>query len=444
MDHSCSQIEVKRSDFPKDFIFGAGTSAYQVEGAWNADGKGRSNWDHFTLHTPGGTADGSNGCVALDQYNMFKDDVDLMKKLGLDSYRFSIAWSRILPGGKLCGGVSKEGIKYYNDLIDVLLAQGDSGIEPYIVAHHLILAHAHAVNIYRKKYQEHQGGKIGMSNVSVWFYPFDPKTPEDVEAASRAVDFMLGWFVAPVIKGDYPPSMRKNVGVRLPKFKQNEVTLVKDSCDFLGINYYTTYYAKNQPKKTGVLPNYDNDLQVEYLFDRGGVPIGPQPGSAWLYVVPDGIYHVTRYIKETYNNPEIYITENGVNEINDKTVTISKARIDETRIKYHRDHLAKLRDARNIGVRVKGYFIWSLLDNFEWAEGYTIRFGIFYADYVNGRLTRFPKDSAVWWMNFLNKTKSPWNKLPWKPIFSGKLQDEKTEQEEEQHGSVKRPRCKDA
>ncbi|CAA3012392.1 beta-glucosidase 12-like, partial [Olea europaea subsp. europaea] len=474
---------VKCSSFPKDFIFGATTSAYQIEGAWNVDGKGRSIWDYMTLHEPDSIADGSNGCIALDHYNRFK--VNVLSYLTFHRTRFSISWPRILPGGRLCGGVSKEGIKYYNDLIDALL---EEGIEPcatlfhwdvpqcledqyggfldhQIVEHFCEFAEIcfwefgdrvkrwitlnepwsfsycgyvggrfppRRVDIYRKHYKKHQGDTIGMTNVSTWFYPLR-NTPKDAEAASRAVDFMLGWFVAPVITGDYPPSMRENAGERLPIFKPDEVKLVRGSCDFLGINYYTTYYAKNVPKSTSSPPHYDNDRHVENRTHRNGVPIGPRGGSMWLYIVPEGIFHLMLHIKEKYNNPEIFITENGVDEVNDKTITISKARVDEIRIKYHRDHLAFLKKAMEHGVRVKGYFIWSFLDNFEWTQGYNVRFGIFYVDFENGRLTRFPKSSAVWWMNFLNKPKSPWNKLPWK------LQDVKTE--EEHQSPVKRLRC---
>ncbi|CAA2938173.1 beta-glucosidase-like [Olea europaea subsp. europaea] len=407
---------VKRSDFPKDFVFGAATSAYQVEGAWNVQGKGRSNWDVFTMSDPAGIDDGSNGCTAIDQYNLFKDDVDLMKKVGLDSYRLSIAWTRILPGGRICKGICKEGIKYYNDLIDTLLAagiepcvtlfhwdvpecleleyqgflsdrilpdfcefaevcfwnfgdrvkrwitlnepwsftvqgyvygnfppnrgatanqdpgiislinfpihrsrsgtpiptkDGNPGTEPYIVAHNLILAHANAVDIYRKKYQATQGGKIGMTNVAAWYEPYSDKK-ENIEASSRALQFMLGWFVEPMITGEYPPAMRKN------------------------------------------------------------------GGSDWLYIVPWGIFNLMSYAKETYHDPIIYITENVRNIL--------------------------LSNIKN--VRVKGYYAWSLFDNFEWCEGYTVRFGIFLVDFENGRLTRFPKNSALWWMQFLDKKQS--------------------------------------
>ncbi|XP_022893288.1 beta-glucosidase-like isoform X2 [Olea europaea var. sylvestris] len=533
-----SEIVVKRSGFPKDFIFGAATSEYQVKGARNADGKGNNS-----------SADGKNGSVALDQYHMFKEDACLMKKVGLNSFNFSISWSRILPGGKLSGGISKEGIKYYNDLIDALSAQGiepwatlfhwdvpqdlekeyhgfldrqivdhfrdfaeicfwefgdrvkrwitlnepwtfcyygyvmgnfsprnetsteqqtksmeqlmrssilhytcamtipqftppkkdqagktdssegdpigdldamaqkllhhtssngNPGTNPYTVAHNLILAHAHAANIYRKYYQEHQRGKIGMANVSTWFYPLRDNSQDDKDAASRALDFMLGWFVAPVIFGNYPPSMKNHIrGGRLSRFNPDEVVLVKGSCDFLGINYYTSYYVKNISGNISQ-HHYDNDLHVEYHTQQNENP--QRVGWPSLYIVPEGIYHLMLQMKRSYHNnynnfknPEIIITANGLDEVNNKDLDISKAHIDETRIEYHRDHLECLKRAIDHGVCVKGYFIRSLLDNFEWAQRYNVRSGIFYVSDPNGCLTKFPKRSAMWWRNFLKK-----------------------------------------
>ncbi|KAL2503226.1 Beta-glucosidase 17 [Forsythia ovata] len=521
-----TQAKIKRSDFPEDFVWGSATSAYQVEGAWATGGKGLSNWDIFSMRTPVKINGGTNGCVAIDQYHLWKEDVALIKKMGLDSYRFSIAWSRLLPGGRLNAGINKEGIKYYNDLIDLLLAEGiepcvtifhwdlpqcledeyggflsdrivadfveyaelcfwefgdrvkkwltlnepfnvafqgyalgtmppgrgatsaepkkstphhrcrsgapfeissegNPGTEPYIVAHHLILSHAAAVDIYRKRYQTHQGGKIGMTNISNWYEPLTDTTA-DKEAVIRAVDFTLGWFVAPMVTGDYPPIMRKLVGDRLPIFSPEETKLVKGSYDFLAIQYYTTYYAANSPNKPGTKPSYVTDSEVEQPTERDGMPIGPQAGSPWLFIVPHGIYKLLVHVKKTYNNPIIYITENGVDEVNDTTKTIAEARIDETRIKYHQDHLYYVKKAMNEGVDVKGYYLWSLFDNFEWAEGYNVRFGIFYVDFVNGHLTRYPKTSAIWFMNFLGK----------KPALL-KTQAEGNEQE---YGSVKRLR----
>ncbi|KAL2503267.1 Beta-glucosidase 17 [Forsythia ovata] len=522
--------DVKRADFPEDFVFGAATSAYQVEGAWNVAGKGLSNWDVFTQCDPGKIADGSNGCTAINQYNFFKDDVALLKKLGLQSYRFSIAWTRILPGGRLSSGLCKAGIKYYNDLIDALLVEGiepcvtlfpwdvpecleleyqgflsrrivqdfcefvevcfwefgdrvkrwitlnepwsftlqgftlglfppsrgatalhlgnalknfplhrtkpgprpistagNPGTEPYIVAHNLILAHAHAVDIYRKRYQTIQGGQIGMTNVSTWCEPLTD-TEVDKEAASRAIDFMLGWFVAPIVTGDYPESMRENVGERLPEFTEEEEKLVKESYDFLGINYYTAHYTSNLPLQPGQPHNYQTDQRIKFSTERNGMPIGPPAGSEWLLIVPWGIYKLVTYVKNTYGDPIIYITENGVCEKNDKTLNVQKSLYDVTRIRYHNDHLLYLKKAMDKGVRVKGYYIWSLFDNYEWSEGYTVRFGIFFIDFVNGSLTRFPKRSAIWWMNFLAQ----------KPVIPLKKQAKATDQNGQ--GSVKRLR----
>ncbi|XP_022883060.1 beta-glucosidase-like [Olea europaea var. sylvestris] len=497
---------VKRTDFPQDFVFGSATSAYQVEGAWNVRGKGRSSWDVFSLSNPAGIEDGSNGCTAIDQYNMFKDDVDLMKKVGLNSYRFSISWTRILPAGRISKGISQKGIGHYNDLIDALLAagiepcvtlfhwdvpecleleyqgflsdrilqdfcefaevcfwsfgdrvkrwitlnepwafsvqgyvygrfppnrgatatqdasvmslinfpihrstsgtliltsEGNPGTEPYIVAHNLILAHANAVDIYRKRYQEAQGGQIGMTNVSIWYESLTD-ADEDKDAASRALQFTLGWFLEPLVNGAYPPAMQANVKDRLPKFTDDQKLLVKGSYDFLGINYYTANYAMNYVINGP--PNYVTDQQVKFSIDRNGEKIGKKAGSDWLYIVPWGIYNVMQYAKETYNDPIIYITENGMDEKNDRSKNITSYLVDNGRINYHNDHLWNLKEAmNNLGVRLKGYYIWSLFDNFEWAAGYTSRFGIFAVDFENGHLTRFPKHSALWWMKLLNK-----------------------------------------
>ncbi|XP_022888452.1 beta-glucosidase-like [Olea europaea var. sylvestris] len=496
--------KIHRSDFPKDFIFGSATSAYQVEGAWNEDGKGESNWDRFTSDNPEKIQDQGNGRLAINHYHQWKEDVALIKKVGFDSYRFSIAWTRILPGGRLSAGVNREGVNYYNSLINLLVAEGitpcatifhwdvpqcleeeyggflspqivedfsdfaeicfwefgdrvklwitlnepwsfavsgyalgifapgrgptqdenvtiavhrhrcnvqdtnicgegNPGTEPYIVAHHLILAHAVAVDIYRKIFQKLQGGKIGVTNVTAWYEPFN-NTTADKEAASRAVDFALGWFVAPVVTGDYPPVMRRLLRDRLPKFTQEQVTLVKGSYDFLGINYYTTHYATNAPKAPGAKPSYNNDHEVQTSTARNGMPIGEQAGSSWLYIVPEGLYKLLVHLKERYNNPNIYITENGVDELNNRT-TVAQARFDDMRVRSHHDHLLQIKKALDHGVRVKAYYLWSMFDNFEWADGYTVRFGIIHVDFENNQLKRFPKSSALWWMEFLNVMK---------------------------------------
>ncbi|CAI9760951.1 unnamed protein product [Fraxinus pennsylvanica] len=158
--------------------------------------------------------------------------------------------------------------------------------------------------------------------------------------------------------------------------------------------------------------------------ERDGIPIGPKGGSNWLSIVPNGIYKLLVHVKKSYNSPTIYITENGVDEVNDTSLTLSEARFDELRIKYHQDHLSYIKQAMEEGVDVKAYYIWSMFDTFEWAAGYSVRFGLFYVDFVNGNLTRFPKTSAIWLMNFLNKKR-----------FTLKRQAPKNEEE---HGSVKK------
>ncbi|KAK4493533.1 hypothetical protein RD792_018112 [Penstemon davidsonii] len=254
---------IRRDSFDKDLLFGSATAAFQVEGAAKEGGKGPSIWDHWTLNQPDKVLDGSNGDVAVDQYHKYKEDVASMKTVGLEAYRFSISWPRVLPGGRINAGINREGIQYYSDLIDELLAngiepyatlfhwdlpnaleleyggflsdkicnfgyvagtfppgrglsgeeqrnsryevcgykgggtqqicsQGDAGTEPYLAAHNMILAHANAVNSYRKLFQENQGGKIGITNNCHFFEPFHD-TDEDRDACIRALDWMLGW-----------------------------------------------------------------------------------------------------------------------------------------------------------------------------------------------------------------------------------------------------------
>nr|AES93119.1 putative strictosidine beta-D-glucosidase [Camptotheca acuminata] len=502
--HNPSSIH--RRDFPPDFIFGAASAAYQYEGAANEYGRGPSIWDFWTQRHPGKMVDCSNGNVAIDSYHRFKEDVKIMKKIGLDAYRFSISWSRLLPSGKLSGGVNKEGVNFYNDFIDELVANGiepfvtlfhwdlpqaleneyggflspriiadyvdfaelcfwefgdrvknwatcnepwtytvsgyvlgnfppgrgpssretmrslpalcrrsilhthictdgNPATEPYRVAHHLLLSHAAAVEKYRTKYQTCQRGKIGIVLNVTWLEPFSEWCPNDRKAAERGLDFKLGWFLEPVINGDYPQSMQNLVKQRLPKFSEEESKLLKGSFDFIGINYYTSNYAKDAPQagSDGKL-SYNTDSKVEITHERKkDVPIGPLGGSNWVYLYPEGIYRLLDWMRKKYNNPLVYITENGVDDKNDTKLTLSEARHDETRRDYHEKHLRFLHYATHEGANVKGYFAWSFMDNFEWSEGYSVRFGMIYIDYKND-LARYPKDSAIWYKNFLTKT----------------------------------------
>ncbi|KAF8396085.1 hypothetical protein HHK36_017697 [Tetracentron sinense] len=477
---------LNRSSFPAGFIFGTASSSYQYEGAAKEGGKGPSIWDTYTHRYPGKIKDGSNGDVAVDSYHRYKEDVGIMKEMGLDAYRFSISWSRLLPDGKLSGGVNKAGIRYYNNLINELLSNGlqpfvtifhwdlpqaledkyggflspyivddfqdyaelcyrefgdrvkhwitlnepwsysfggygvgflapgrcsqwvsgsctggDSSTEPYVVAHHLLLAHASAVKVYKEKYQASQKGKIGITIVSHWMVPYSHGKPNN-NAAKRALDFMLGWFMDPLTVGDYPPSMRLHVGKRLPKFSKQQSMMVKGSFDFLGLNYYTANYAANVPVSNSVNVSYMTDAHINLTTERNGTSIGPKAASDWLFVYPRGIRDLLLYTKRKYNNPVIYITENGIDELNDGKLSLKEALKDNMRIDYYHRHLSFLRRAIKDGVHVRGYFAWSLLDNFEWDSGYTVRFGINYVDYKDG-YKRYPKHSAIWFKKFLKK-----------------------------------------
>ncbi|XP_021867248.2 beta-glucosidase 40 isoform X1 [Spinacia oleracea] len=483
----CS-TNVSRKSFPEDFVFGTASSAYQYEGAVKEDGRGPCVWDTFA-HKFAKVIDFSNADVANDHYHRYLEDVKLMKDMGVDSYRFSISWTRIFPNGN--GKINQGGVDHYNNLINALLANGiqpyvtmyhwdtpqaledaykswvspqiirdfgayaetlyekfgdrvkhwitlnephtvasqgyDTGIfapgrcsillhlfcragnsatEPYIVAHHMLLAHATAVDIYRRKYQSIQHGSIGAALDVMWYEP-ETNNPEDIEAAQRAQDFQLGWFLDPLMFGDYPSSMRQRVGNRLPIFTARESALLKGSLDFVGINHYTTYYARNN--KTNIIGVLLNDAladsgTITSPFGRDGKPIGERANSIWLYIVPRGMRELMNYIKHKYGNPIVLITENGMDDGNNIFRSVEESLKDEKRIRYYSGYLENLAEAiKEDGCNVKGYFAWSLLDNWEWSAGYTSRFGLYYVDYNNNH-KRYPKNSVHWFKNFFNPT----------------------------------------
>nr|POE95412.1 beta-glucosidase 13 [Quercus suber] len=297
----------------------------QYEGATNEGGRGASIWDSFTQSYPDKIKDGKNGVLADDSYHRYKEDVSIMKDIGFDAYRFSISWDY----AELCYKEFGDRVKHWITLnepqtfttmgygngafapgrcskwLSPKCNEGDSATEPYLVAHHLILAHTAAVKVYKDKYQ----------------------STEDNDAASRALAFMYDWFMEP-LNSDGP-------------------------CEYQQPSYFT-------------------DSCINITDERNGIPIGPKAASQWLSIYPQGIQDILLYTKNKFNNPVIYITENGVDEINNGTISLE----DNMRIDYHSSHLSFVQSAIMNGVKVKGYFAWSLLDNFEWADGYTVRFGL--------------------------------------------------------------------
>ncbi|OAY44735.1 beta-glucosidase 16 isoform X3 [Manihot esculenta] len=273
---------------------------------------------------------------------------------------------------------------------------GDSSTEPYLAAHNQLLAHAAAVKVYRDKYQISQMGQIGITINSEWLLPMTDSI-SDLNAVARAISFEYDWFMEPLKSGSYPADMVAYVGKRLPQFSEDESLLVKGSFDFIGVNYYTSKYATNVPCKTENL-SYSTDSCVMRTPDRNGIPIGPRSGSEWLYVYPRGIHDLLLYTKNKFNDPVIYITENGVSELDDTDRIMLE---DDLRVDYFNNHLAFIKKAIMKGVKVKGYFGWSLLDNFEWDDGFAVRFGMVYVNYKDG-LERSLKKSAMWFKEFLH------------------------------------------
>ncbi|XP_029127123.1 beta-glucosidase 24 [Cajanus cajan] len=206
----------------------------------------------------------------------------------------------------------------------------------------------------------------------------------------------------PLTKGEYPKNMRALVGSRLPKFNISQARLVKDSFDFIGLNYYSSSYINGVPRQSNAKPSFLTDPLTNTSFERNGRPLGLRAASFWIYFYPKGLRDILLYTKNKYNNPVIYITENGMNEFNDPTLSVEEALLDIYRIDYYYRHFYYLRSAIKAGANVKGFFAWSFLDCNEWFAGFTVRFGLNFVDYNDG-LKRYPKLSAQWYKNFLKR-----------------------------------------
>ncbi|KAF5198461.1 Beta-glucosidase [Thalictrum thalictroides] len=477
--------KVERSDFPADFSFGATTSAVQTEGAAKLDGKGPSVWDHFIREHPKRITGRAKVDVACDSYHRFKEDIEMLKYMGVTSYRFSIAWTRILPKGSLDGGINQKGIDHYNDILTELeingiephvilvqfdspqalqekyggflsremvndfrdycdicfqnfgdkvkhwvtineptviaqigygtpfappsrcslrdgCAEGNSGTEPYIVTHHIILAHAAAAQLYKEKYKAIQGGEVGIETVGTWYLP-NSDAPEDLAATERLKDFNIGWCVEPFIYGHYPISMKNLVKDRLPTFSNEEKSIVMGSLDFIGINYYTSKYAKGLPLVVHEPYNWARDSCVEQSYVNGqGEHIGSQIDAvSGIAYYPDGLRQVLVYLTQRYDSPKLYISENGMGKSTENTKEFFQEKNDDYRIQCIIDHLDAIKRARMEGANVMGYSVWSLMDSFEFLHGYPFRCGLWFTDY-NNNLRRLAKKSADWYKSFLS------------------------------------------
>ncbi|XP_071110740.1 lactase/phlorizin hydrolase-like [Haliotis cracherodii] len=468
--------EIYFDDFPEDFVWAAATSAYQIEGAWNEDGKGESIWDRL-VHTPGNVYNNDTGDVACDSYNKYKEDVKLLKNLHVTDYRFSIAWTRLVPTGRIADGVSAAGINYYHRLIDELIDNGirpmvtlyhwdlpqvleDSGgwlnesivddfvdyanltffqygnkvpfwitfneppiisilgygegafapkkrdltQNPYIVARHLILAHAKTFHLYNNTYRASQSGIIGITVNYGWSEPRDPLDMADIHAAERSIEFYGGIYGHPIyVDGDFPPVVKQQVAMknraanwtsspRLPPFSEEEKALVKGTYDFLGLNFYTANIAYNNVQNVSDPPNIYNDQDNGAYQD----PSWLGSGSDWLKVTPFGLRKMLNWFKYHYNNVPVYITENGVSDRNGTLY-------DEHRVRFLRHYINEVLKAIKLDkCNVKGYTAWSLMDNFEWLAGYREMFGIHHVNFSDPDRPRTPKSSAKWYTGLID------------------------------------------
>ena len=440
----------KGLEFPQGFVWGCATAAYQIEGAASEDGRKPSIWDVFA-HTPGKTNNGDTGDVADDSYHLFKEDTRLLKNLGAGAYRMSVSWPRIFPDGT--GQPNPMGMDHYKRVVDELLA---SGITPYItlfhwdlpaalkggwqsrdtalayadyagfvadqladrvhqfmtinefdsftnlgyktgkfapgfqlpaaevnqVRHHAILAHGLGVQAVRASAPAAQ---VGLAENPTVFTPVI-EDEKNIEAARRAMREENAAFLTAVLEGKYTEGYLEREGENAPRIAAGDMQAIGSPIDFLGLNVYSPYYVRADDSRQGyeIVPR-----QASY----------PHMASEWIAVGPEVMYWAVRNVSELWHPRVIYITENGCSA--DDVVT-ADGRIEDTdRVMYLRNHLTHLHRAAAEGFPVKGYFLWSLLDNFEWADGYSKRFGLHYVDFKTKKRTA--KLSADWYREAIRR-----------------------------------------
>ncbi len=271
-------------------------------------------------------------------------------------------------------------------------AVGDSSREPWIVGHNLLVAHGRAVKVYRDEFKAKDKGQIGITLNGDYTYPWDPEDPRDIEAADRKIEFAISWFADPIYFGKYPDSMRKQLGDRLPEFTPEEEALVKGSNDFYGMNHYTADYVKHGDGNPAP-EDFLGDLTT-HSYNKNGECIGPETQSFWMRPNPQGFRGLINWLSKRYGYPTIYVTENGTSIKGENDLPKEEILKDKFRVGYYEGYVNALAQAvSEDGCDVKGYMAWSLMDNFEWAEGYETRLGSTFVDYKDNQ-KRYPKASG--------------------------------------------------
>nr|AHZ59655.1 glycoside hydrolase family 1 [Phyllotreta striolata] len=465
---------INNKKFPLDFLFGTATSAYQIEGAWNLDGKGENIWDRAIHTNRSFTKNGDSGDVACDSYHLYKEDVQNLQYLGVNHYRFSISWSRLLPDG-LAHRVNQAGVEYYRNLIaelrknhiepfvtlfhwdlpqtlqdlggfpnpefvrwyseyarlcfqlfgadvkywmtfnepkqtctrgygvgDYAPAIQSPGEAEYLCVKNLLLAHATAWNIYQKDFKAKYEGEVGIVIDSNWWEPENSTDVEDQQASETMLQFTFGLYANPLHAGDFPDLVKNKVlsrslaqgfqASRLPAFTDAERRLLKGSYDFFGVNMYSSALVTPERDPDPESMGYKPDSEVRSWFD----PSWEKGASSWLVVTPWGARKLLKWIAGAYGNPKVYVTENGYSDFN------GTLEDDGTRVKYIQQYLSSIKDAMDEDkVNVKGYTVWSLMDNLEWLFGYTNKFGLFQVDFDDPKRTRKPKNSAKFYKKLI-------------------------------------------
>lgn len=442
--------------FPRDFLWGAATSAYQIEGATREGGRGPSIWDQFAA-TPGRTYQGDTGDSAIEHYHRMEQDVALMADLGLNAYRFSIAWPRIFPEGR--GAVNQTGIDFYSRLVDQLLAHDITPVatlyhwdlplalyeqggwrnretaqaftdyavvmaralgdrvrwwtthnEPWCpaylgyvegihapgirgdaqaavdVGHHLLLSHGLATQALRA--ETSSDTRIGIALNLFPIFAGDARA-DTLRAAERAHRFHNRWFLDPVFRGEYTPGLFADLGTEPPPMQDGDLQIISAPTDFLGVNYYNRWIVR-----AGAQATADAERSgIEYVTD---LPNATFTEMGWE-VYPHGIGLILEELTRNYHPQRLLITENGAafDDVWNSDGQVS----DPQRVRYLSEHLGAVGDAIAHGAPVAGYFVWSLFDNYEWAEGYSKRFGMVYVDFATQQ--RIVKDSGRWYAGFI-------------------------------------------
>lgn len=441
---------LRAAEFPKGFLWGTATAAYQVEGAAREDGRGLSIWDTFT-QTPGRIANGDTGDIADDEYHLYREDIRLMKALGVMCYRFSISWSRIFPEG--VGRLNSEGLDYYERVVDELLR---AGIQPFCTLFHwdlpqklqdkggwqsrdtaeafaeyagLIAARlsdrishfmttneissfingyksvhdapglqvsaaamsqlthyallAHGLGLQAMRASARSSTQIGLAENLVTATPV-LDSPAHVKAAATALREENASILTAIMEGRYTNRYLENLGDNAPKFTPEEMKIIGGRLDFVGLNIYTPSYVWASDSSSG--------YEMVPFPDRY-----PRMDSTWLTIGPEALYWTPRLVSQVWQPACIFITENGASAVD--TLTPGGKVWDIGRVMYLRNYLLHLQRAVNEGFPIRGYFLWSFLDNFEWADGYERRFGIHYVDFKTQK--RIPKLSAEFYRSVI-------------------------------------------